>query len=924
MYLINFKFVMQKLSFYRYQSFLLFSLLVLLASFSLSAQTQLGASIPTEATDDMNGHSVSMSSDGLRMAIGATLNDGANGADSGHVRIYDYNGSAWVQVGQDIDGEAASDQSGHSVSLSSDGSRVAIGAIYNDGNGSNSGHVRIYDYDGSDWVQVGADINGEAADDLSGYFVSLSSDGSRVAIGARENDGVNRANSGHVRVYNYTPSGTTSWTQLGDDIDGEEAGDLSGHSVSLSSDGSRVAIGALENDGNGSNSGHVRIYDYNGTAWVQVGADIDGEATQDYSGFSVSISSDGSRVAIGAIDNDGGGSNSGHVRIYDYNGTAWEQVGADIDGEAVNDNSGFSVSISSDGSRVAIGASTNDGGGTDSGHVRIYDYNGTAWEQVGADIDGEAANDMSGRSVSIASNGTRVAIGSEFNDGGGTDYGHVRVYSVPTTSPATLTITSNDSDNVITTGQVTLTATFSQNMTASPTISISGVVTNVSMTQSATAAVWTYYWQVPSSISSGTTLNITATATDTYSRTYSGNASLTLTISPTFYLDANGVTVKCRGCSVGDTGMVSGTLYKAVGDATYSGSTASDNSLQREVDIWTNSSGSSIGSQGNYQLCTTLVTDMSEVFSSKTIAANNLIKTWDTSSVTDMSEMFMNGSFPSSDYDLTKWDTSNVTNMSSMFVGVGGNWLISTWDTSSVTTMKNMFKNASYFNNDISSWDVSSVTTMESMFEYAEAFDQPIGAWGSKTASVTTMKSMFEAAYGFNQNIGAWDTSSVTNMFSMFNKGGSNPMSFNNGESPDIGNWDTSSVTDMRLMFYANTEFDQPLGSGGGVSGWDVSSVLFFEQMFQAASKFNQDIGSWDVSGTQTNSDYWCAAGFRKMFDYAIAFNNGGSDSIKNWDMTGACNVEQMFHITSMNQDLSTWCVPNVTSKNLSLRVTME
>ena len=72
------------------------------------------------------------------------------------------------------------------------------------------------------------------------------------------------------------------------------------------------------------------------------------------------------------------------------------------------------------------------------------------------------------------------------------------------TSPATLTITSNDSDNVITTGQVTLTATFSINMTASPTISITGVVTNVAMTQSTTAAVWTYYWQVPSNISSGT------------------------------------------------------------------------------------------------------------------------------------------------------------------------------------------------------------------------------------------------------------------------------------------------------------------------------------------------------------------------------------------------------------------------------------
>ena len=78
---------------------------------------------------------------------------------NGHVRIYDYNGSAWVQVGADIDGEAAGDQSGSSVSLSSDGSRVAIGARENDGNGAAAGHVRIYDYDGSSWVKVGVDID---------------------------------------------------------------------------------------------------------------------------------------------------------------------------------------------------------------------------------------------------------------------------------------------------------------------------------------------------------------------------------------------------------------------------------------------------------------------------------------------------------------------------------------------------------------------------------------------------------------------------------------------------------------------------------------------------------------------------------------------------------------------------------------------
>ena len=58
----------------------------------------------------------------------------------------------------DIDGEAAGDWSGLSVSLSSDGKTLAIGAMLNDGaKGSDSGHVRVYGYIGSDWIQLGGD-----------------------------------------------------------------------------------------------------------------------------------------------------------------------------------------------------------------------------------------------------------------------------------------------------------------------------------------------------------------------------------------------------------------------------------------------------------------------------------------------------------------------------------------------------------------------------------------------------------------------------------------------------------------------------------------------------------------------------------------------------------------------------------------------
>ncbi len=173
-----------------------------------------------------------------------------------------------------------------------------------------------------------------------------------------------------------------------------------------------MAIGAPGNDGNGENAGHVRIYEWSGTNWIQKGIDIDGEAAEDYSGSSVSLSLDGNLVAIGAGGNDGNGEDAGHVRIYEWSGTNWIQKGIDIDGEAAGDYSGSSVSLSSDGNIVAIGATFNDGNGENAGHVRIYEWNGSAWIQKGIDIDGEAAGDESGRPVSLSSDGNTVAIGA--------------------------------------------------------------------------------------------------------------------------------------------------------------------------------------------------------------------------------------------------------------------------------------------------------------------------------------------------------------------------------------------------------------------------------------------------------------------------------------------------------------------------------
>ena len=455
-----------------------------------SAWTQLGSDIDGEAADDWSGWAVSLSADGLTVAIGAPKNDDGNASDDnrGHVRIYSYSAGSWTKLGQDIDGEAADDRSGRSVSLSADGRTVAIGTNRNDdGNASddNRGHVRIYSYSSSAWSQLGSDINGEAAGDESGHSVSLSADGQTVAIGARFNDDGPGNSSGHVRIFSYI---SNSWTQLGSDIDGEAADDQSGYSVSLSADGQTVAIGARYNDdGPGNSSGHVRIFSYISNSWTQLGSDIDGEAADDWSGYSVSLSADGRTVAIGSNKNDAGNAttdNRGHVRIYSYSSSAWSPLGSDIDGEAGTDESGRSVSLSADGRTVAIGAIGNDGNGSNSGHVRIYSYSSSTWSQLRLDIEGEAADDWSGNSMSLSADGRTVAIGAIGNDAGNVNTdnrGHVRIYNINSVYIVnnTITVGAVFSEPVIITNTPVLNVLTNIDGTTKPFTYASGTGTNV-------------------------------------------------------------------------------------------------------------------------------------------------------------------------------------------------------------------------------------------------------------------------------------------------------------------------------------------------------------------------------------------------------------------------------------------------------------
>jgi hypothetical protein len=333
---------------------------------------------------------VSMNAEGDRVAIGAIGND-SNGSNSGHTRIYQLstfnNNNSWVQLGQDIDGEFIDDYSGYSTSLNSIGDRVVIGAVGSDGSGINAGRTRIYQLstfnNNNSWVQLGQDIDGEAAYDYSGYSVSINNIGDRVVIGAIGNDG-RGVDAGHTRIYQLsTFNNNNSWVQLGQDIDAESAYDKSGYSVSINDIGDRVAIGAIDNTTNGTTTGHTRVYQLSAVNdidhWMQLGEDINGEIGSDQSGWSVSMNATGDRIAIGSpganiLPN---GRRTGSTEIYELttinNVSNWSPIITDINGLAANDRSGHSVSLNAAGDRVVIGATASALGGTNSGSVRILD-----------------------------------------------------------------------------------------------------------------------------------------------------------------------------------------------------------------------------------------------------------------------------------------------------------------------------------------------------------------------------------------------------------------------------------------------------------------------------------------------------------------------------------------------------------------------
>ena len=328
----------------------------------------------------------------------------------------------WVRVGSDIVGEAERDQFGISVALSRNGTILAVGAWFNDGNGIDSGHARVYTFDGVDWVQRGDDIDGDAASDQFGNDVELSADGNVLAVGGLNHNGPNGYGSGVVKVFGWNSS---SWIAFGSPLVGEAAGDWFGSSIAISGDGMVVAAGAPLNDGNGPSAGQVRVFAWNGTDWLQRGRDLDGESSGNSRGF-VGLSLDGSVVACGAPFSSSNGSSSGDVNVFQWTRGNWTQLGTTISGDNANDWFGTTVSLSGDGTVLAAGASAGN-------YFRTFRYDGVDWVHLGQTIRGTAIGSF-GMSVGLSFHGDTMVIGGLLENSNGARSRHARIYRLSSSS----------------------------------------------------------------------------------------------------------------------------------------------------------------------------------------------------------------------------------------------------------------------------------------------------------------------------------------------------------------------------------------------------------------------------------------------------------------------------------------------------------
>ncbi len=394
------------------------TLLICMSSYLLLSQEQIGDDLlGTEAFEQM-GYSVALSEDGRILVISGPF----KGNSQGSVLIYADIFNSWMfQWG--VNG-IEQGVSGFSNAISDDGKIMVTSSPT-----TPLGQFNVFEKGGIDYQALGVPVEGPSdGNTLFGYKMAISGDGKRIAAGAIAFDG-SEENVGFVQTYEFNEG---EWQTLGTPLSGEVPFGEMGRALDLSFDGSIMAVGIPTNLDNLGPS-EVQVYQFNGDDWELMGNPISGD--EDLTGFSVALSGNGKRVAVGSP------LGSGRVNVYEFDGQDWKRFGSEMT-IASSRLSGYSVDMSNDGNRVLIGAPGTNITSTQ-GAVAVYDYDGADWQPVFDEVKG-LVGEAFAWSISLAADGQTFAIGIPGSDFGDTDQGRVEVFRIDPVQTNILTFTDQD------------------------------------------------------------------------------------------------------------------------------------------------------------------------------------------------------------------------------------------------------------------------------------------------------------------------------------------------------------------------------------------------------------------------------------------------------------------------------------------------
>jgi len=393
---------------------------------------------PKEEQQVLFGQAVAISGNGHRLAVAAPGSDQELLRNVGQVWVLDeipgitVNDTEW-QVSSVITGQEPSIEAKSAITMSKSGNRLAVGRpMISDG-----GSVEIYDAIDQNWTSTGtlsmSDSMTQPSSPWFGYSVDMTPDGSTVVIGAPLKDSATAERSGLVRVYQNDGG---AWAQLGSDIEGTGVNEFLGWAVAIVNNPSgsfRVVAGGPAHQ---AETGIVRVFDLSGTTWQPVGDALIGDLPLNRFGEAVSMSSDGTVLAVGAR---GTAFEPGEAKVFrQTSSNEWvADASTNLVGQEPAGGFGSSVKLNHDGSILAVGSPQ--GGPLDSGRVRMLQYDETArdWSDIGPAIgaspqyhSSQSPHSAFGSDIALNSDGSRVLVGapSATFDGSIAQAGMVRVY----------------------------------------------------------------------------------------------------------------------------------------------------------------------------------------------------------------------------------------------------------------------------------------------------------------------------------------------------------------------------------------------------------------------------------------------------------------------------------------------------------------